>query len=377
MIHTVKGFGIVNKAEIDVFLELYSFFHDPANVGTLISGSSAFSKTSLNIWKFAVHALLNPGLENFEHYFTSMWDECSCAVVWAFFGIALLGIYPEETRIEKDACTSVFIAALFTISRTWKQPRCSLADEWIRKLWYIYTVEYYSAIKKRECIWVRFNEVDEPRAYYWRRQWHPTPVLLPGKSHGRRSLVGCSAWGRCQSDMTERLHFHALEKEMATHSTVLAWRIPRTGEPGGLPSLGSHGVGHDWSNLAAVAAAEPITQSEVVRKRQIPYINTYIWNLERWYQLSYVQSSKGDTDIKNKLLDSVGEGEGGVIWEYSIETYITICKIDRQLEFDVWCREPKARALDNRGRVGSEGDSEGKGHMYACGQFELMYSRNH
>jgi len=84
-----------------------------------------------------------------------------------------------------------------------------------------------------------------------------------------------------------------------------------------------------------------------------------------------------ETDIKNRLLDSVGEGEGGVIWEYSIETYITICKIDRQLEFDVWCREPKARALDNRGRVGSEGDSEGKGHMYACGQFELMYSKNH
>ena len=72
MIHTVKGFGIVNKAEIDVFLELYSFFHDPADVGNLISGSSAFSKTSLNIRKFMVHILLKPGLENFEHYFTSM-----------------------------------------------------------------------------------------------------------------------------------------------------------------------------------------------------------------------------------------------------------------------------------------------------------------
>ena len=72
MIHTVKGFGIVNKAEIDVFLELYSFFHDPANVGTLISGSSAFSKTSLNIWKFSVHILLKPSLENFEHYVTSV-----------------------------------------------------------------------------------------------------------------------------------------------------------------------------------------------------------------------------------------------------------------------------------------------------------------
>ena len=72
VIHTVKGFGIVNKAEIDVFLELSCFFHDPADVGNLIFGSSAFSKTSLNIGKFTVHVLLKPGLENFEHYFTSV-----------------------------------------------------------------------------------------------------------------------------------------------------------------------------------------------------------------------------------------------------------------------------------------------------------------
>ena len=89
------------------------------------------------------------------------------------------------------------------------------------------------------------------RARAWRRQWQP--VLLPGKSHGRRSLVGCSPWGHKESDTTERLsdftfHFHALEKEMATHSSVLAWRIPGTGEPGGLPSMGSHRVGHDWSD---------------------------------------------------------------------------------------------------------------------------------
>ena len=72
VIHTVKGFGIVNKAEIDVFLELSCFFDDPADVGNLISGFSAFSKTSLNIWKFMVHVLLKPDLENFQHYFTSM-----------------------------------------------------------------------------------------------------------------------------------------------------------------------------------------------------------------------------------------------------------------------------------------------------------------
>ena len=90
MIHTVKGFSIVNEAEINVFLEFSCFFYDPTDVDNLISGSSAFSKSRLNIWKFLDHILLKPGLENFEHYFTSMWDEYNCAVVWTFFGIAFV-----------------------------------------------------------------------------------------------------------------------------------------------------------------------------------------------------------------------------------------------------------------------------------------------
>ena len=81
VIHTIKGVGIVNKAEIDVFLELSCFFDDPADVGNLILGSSAFSKTSMKIWKFTVHILLKTGLENFEHYFTSVCGECNYAVV--------------------------------------------------------------------------------------------------------------------------------------------------------------------------------------------------------------------------------------------------------------------------------------------------------
>ena len=96
VIHTVKGFGIVNKAEIDVFLELSCFFDAPTDVGNLISGSSAFCKSSLNIWKFLVHILLKPGLENFEHYFTRVWDECNFAVVWAFCGIAFLWSWNEN-----------------------------------------------------------------------------------------------------------------------------------------------------------------------------------------------------------------------------------------------------------------------------------------
>ena len=90
VISTAKGFGIIKKAEVDILLELSCFFDDPTDVGNLISGSSAFAKSSLNILKFMVHVLLKPGLENFEHYIASMWDECNCVVVWTFFGIAFL-----------------------------------------------------------------------------------------------------------------------------------------------------------------------------------------------------------------------------------------------------------------------------------------------
>ena len=96
--------------------------------------------------------------------------------------------------------------------------------------------------------------------HFGRRQWQPTPVFLPGKSHGWRSLVGYIVHGVSKSwtqmsDFTFTFHFPALEKEMATHSSVLAWRIPGTEKPGGLPSLGSHRVGHDGNHLAAAASA--------------------------------------------------------------------------------------------------------------------------
>ena len=96
VIHTVKGFGIANKAEINVFLELSCFFDDPNDVSNLISVPSAFSKSSLNIWKFTVHVLLKPGLQNFEHYFTRVWDECNCTVVWTFFGMAFFWDWNEN-----------------------------------------------------------------------------------------------------------------------------------------------------------------------------------------------------------------------------------------------------------------------------------------
>ena len=81
VMHTVKGFGVVNKAQVDVFLELSCFFDDPTDIGNLMSGSSAFSKSRLNIWNFTVHILLKPSLENFEYYFAGVLDEYNCAVV--------------------------------------------------------------------------------------------------------------------------------------------------------------------------------------------------------------------------------------------------------------------------------------------------------
>ena len=94
-------------------------------------------------------------------------------------------------------------------------------------------------------------------------------VLLPGKSHGWRSWVGCSPWGRKELDTTERLHFHALEKEMATHSSVLAWKIPGTAEPGELPFMGSHRVGHNWSYLAVATDIYLMkVKSNIVKKKK-------------------------------------------------------------------------------------------------------------
>ena len=122
VIHTVKEFDIVNKAKVDVFLELSCFFDDPAEVGNLISGSSAFSKSTLNIWKFMVHVLLKPGLKNYEHYFTSVWDECNCAVVWAFFGIAFLWDWSENWPVEVQVSSGLLQGLWVQQTWVWHKP---------------------------------------------------------------------------------------------------------------------------------------------------------------------------------------------------------------------------------------------------------------
>ena len=152
--------------------------------------------------------------------------------------------------------------------------------------------------------WVRSLGQEDP----WRWKWQPTPVFLPGESHGRKSLVGYSPKGHKESDMTERLHFHflhfqtwlsdftftfhfhALEKEMATHSSVLAWRIPGAAEPGGLPSMGSHRVGHNWSDLAAadlyrLFCRQAFTEYSI--QKQVYILVKYTWNI--FQDASYVK----------------------------------------------------------------------------------------
>ena len=105
MIHTVKDFHTVNEAEIDVLLEFTCFLYDPMNVGNLISGSFAFSKPNLYIWKVSVYVLLKPSLKDFKHKLTSMWNECNCAVVLKFFGITLLWDWNENLFFQScDHC---------------------------------------------------------------------------------------------------------------------------------------------------------------------------------------------------------------------------------------------------------------------------------
>ena len=111
MIHTVKdfqGFSVVNEAEVDAFLKFSCFFYDPVDVGSLISGSSAFSKSSLYIWKFSVHVLLMPSLKDFEHYLVSMWDEHAYMVVWTFFGTVLLWNWNKNSSFPACGHYQVF-----------------------------------------------------------------------------------------------------------------------------------------------------------------------------------------------------------------------------------------------------------------------------
>ena len=161
---------------------------------------------------------------------------------------------------------------IFFVARTNCWSRLSMiANGWTLWTGIVYSWTWTVSFEVNSTLGVRLEFLSQvchgtifvPGSWLWenslslqRRQWQPTPVLLPGKSHGWREEPGRLQSMKSQkrlSDFTFSFHFHALEKEMATHSSILAWRIPGTEEPGGLPSMGSHRVGHDWSDLAAAA----------------------------------------------------------------------------------------------------------------------------
>ena len=148
----------------------------------------------------------------------------------AWYPYVCVSVYVLQI-IQNDTRTPVFTAALFTITRTWEQSKCPSTDEWIKQMWFIYTIEYYSAVRWRRqwhplhtLVW-RIPWTEEPGGLqsmgslgvghdwatslsvftflHWRRPWQPTPVFLPGESQGRGSLVGCRLWGRTESEMTE------------------------------------------------------------------------------------------------------------------------------------------------------------------------------
>ena len=164
-------------------------------------------------------------------------DILECEVKWALESITTNkacggdGIPVELFQILKDDAVKVRDSICQQIWKTQQWP-----EDWKRSVFIPIPKKGNAKECSNYCTIALISHVSR------RRQWHPTPVLLPGRSHGRRSLVGCSPWGHEESDKTDltlTFNFHALEKETATHSSVLAWRIPGTGEPGGLPSMGS------------------------------------------------------------------------------------------------------------------------------------------
>ena len=151
------------------FMKLSCFFDDPADVSNLISGFSAFSKTSLNIWKFMVYVFLKPGLENFKHYFTSMWDECNCAVLWHCLSLGL----EWKLTFSSPVATAEFSQFADILSEALSQHHLSGFD--------LAQLEFLLSHKK-ECIWVSSNEMVEPRGSTWSLQKpveNGTPRAIP------------------------------------------------------------------------------------------------------------------------------------------------------------------------------------------------------
>ena len=183
-----NSFSIINEAQVDVFLKFPCFLYDPANVGYLISGSSAFSKPSFTTWKFLVHITLKPSLTNFERNFTSIGDECNCPVVWTCFSTALLGNWNED----------------WSFLVLWLEK--AMAPHSSTLAWEIPWTEEPGRLQSMGLLRVGQDWTTSLSLFtfmHWRRKWQPTPVFLPGESQGRGNLVGSHLWGRTESDTTE------------------------------------------------------------------------------------------------------------------------------------------------------------------------------
>ena len=195
---------------------------------------------------------------------------------------------------------------------------------------------------------------------WWRRQWHPTPGLLSGKSHGWRSLVGCSPWGSEESDTTEWLHFHALGKEMATHSSVLTWRIPGTGEPGGLPSMGSHRVGHNWSDLAAAAAARRCEQ--IFNLWQVKYLE----DITLFSQHNFWRKAKAGGKSGSMFASTAVTGDSAWV-ELAFCLGFSICSA-LSCTFSIWFPQPHSPVCETPDTVSTCRQSP------LCALFSLLLS---
>ena len=173
-------------------------------------------------------------------------------------------------------------------------------------------------------------------------------------------------------NFTFTFHFHALEKEMATHSSVLAWRIPGTREPGGLPSMGSHRVGHDWSDLAAAAATSSfILLLMDIRRKSIAYYYIYVASIKKWDRWTCLQGRSGEADMENGRVDT--DGEGWVSWESGTGTHPAAWKRMAAGKLPRSTGSPARRSVMTRrwgGRLRREG------YMCACSGFSSLYSRS-
>ena len=175
MIHTIKGFSVVNGAEVDFFfLEFSCFLYDPMDVGHLISSSSAFSKSSLYIWKFSVHILFKPNLKDFDHYLASMWNECNCMVVWTFINVP--HSFPHGSVGKESACNEGDSDSIPGLRRSTGER----IDYPLQYSWASLVAHLVNNPPAMWETWVGSLGWEDP----WRRERLPTPVFWPGEFHG-------------------------------------------------------------------------------------------------------------------------------------------------------------------------------------------------